>query len=60
MNLICKGCMVVMISGTSYYRQNNKNMSQQYKECPKCHDRKNVGKLSFQEVLNNVKSKKII
>lgn len=51
--MLCRKCMVVMKSGTSYEQKKNNNSKgyKRYDECPKCHDKIYNNLPNFQETL---------
>ena len=50
--MLCRRCMVVMRSGTSYeQRKGNSKGYRRFDECPKCHDKVFNNTLNFQETL---------
>lgn len=51
--MLCKRCMVVMKSGTSYGQKKNSNGKgyRRFDECPKCHERFFNNSPNFQETL---------
>lgn len=58
--MLCRKCMVVMKSGTSYEQKKNDNGRgyKRYDECPKCHDKVYNSSLNFQETLVRVSEKR--
>lgn len=57
--MLCKRCMTVMESGTSYEQKKGqgKPSHRRYFECGKCHDRVYTNTPNFQEMLERVKEK---
>lgn len=51
--MLCKRCMIVMETGTSYEQRKNQNKPshRRYFECGKCHDRVYTNASNFQEML---------
>jgi hypothetical protein len=60
--MLCKRCMVVMKSGTSYEQKKNGNRKRykRYDECPKCHEKIFSNAPNFQETLAKETEKKVI
>ena len=57
--MLCKRCMVVMKSGTTYEHKNGQDSAKRYDECPKCHDKKYNNTLNFQESLIEANRKQL-
>lgn len=51
--MLCKRCMSVMGTGTTYKRRKDgKAFAKRFHECKKCHDRIYTKELNFQECMN--------
>lgn len=51
--MLCKRCMTVMGTGTTYeQRKDGKSSSRRYYECKKCHDKVYTKEPNFQEYMN--------
>lgn len=56
--MLCKRCMVVMGTGTTYeQRKDGKSSSRRFHECKKCHDRVYTKEPNFQEYMNKALDK---
>ena len=51
--MLCKRCMTVMKTGTTYEQRKgqNKPSYKRFHECKKCHDKVYTNELNFQEIL---------
>lgn len=53
--MLCKRCMTVMGTGTTYeQRKDGKSSARRYYECKKCHDKVYTKEHNFQECMNKV------
>lgn len=51
--MICKRCMIVMSTGTTYENDKEGRASaRRYHECKNCHDKVYTKELNFQECMN--------
>lgn len=51
--MLCKRCMTVMGTGTTYeQRKDGKSSARRYYECKKCHDKVYTKEHNFQECMN--------
>lgn len=57
--MLCKRCMKIMETGTSYEKRNGHDNTshRRYYECKKCHDRVYLNAPNFQEYLHKASSK---
>ncbi len=56
--MICKKCMTVMETGTTYEQnKNGKHSARRYNECKKCGDRVYTNEPNFQECIIKVSEK---
>lgn len=50
--MLCKKCMIVMRSGTTYEKnKENKSSARRFHECKKCHDKMYTNEPNFQEYM---------
>lgn len=56
--MLCKRCMTVMESGTTYEQyKDGKYSARRYHECKKCHDKTYTKELNFQECMSKASEK---
>lgn len=56
--MLCKRCMTVMKSGTSYgQNKDGKSSAKRFYECKKCYDKVYTNESNFQECMNKATSK---
>lgn len=57
--MLCKRCMTVMITGTTYGQKNNqeKLIARRFHECKKCRDKIYTNEPNFQECMNKAAEK---
>lgn len=58
--MLCKGCMTVMRTGTTYEQRKNdgKPSARRFYECKKCHDKVYTKEPNFQECMSKASEKK--
>ncbi len=53
--MLCKKCMMVMETGTTYeQRRDGKSSARRFHKCKRCHDKVYTKELNFQECMNKV------
>ena len=56
--MLCRRCMTVMATGTTYeQRKDGKPSSRRFHECKKCHDKVYTKESNFQEYINKASEK---
>lgn len=57
--MLCKRCMAIMETGTTYERNKdgNKPLARRFHECKRCGDRIYTKEPNFQEIMNRVLKK---
>ncbi len=56
--MLCKRCMIVMRTGTTYEKKNGEGLSaRRFYECKKCHDKIFTKEPNFQEYINRASKK---
>lgn len=56
--MLCKRCMTVMESGTTYEQnKDGKYSARRFNECKKCHDKVYTKELNFQECMSKASEK---
>lgn len=51
--MLCKRCMIVMATGTTYeQRRDGKSSARRFHECKRCHDKVYTKEPNFQECMN--------
>lgn len=56
--MLCKRCMSVMNTGTTYeQKRNGRSLSRRFCECKKCHDKVYTKEPNFQECMNKMSGK---
>ena len=56
--MLCKKCMIVMETGTTYeQKKDNKSSARRFHECRKCHDKVYTKEPNFQECMSKASEK---